>query len=155
MRLRLTFWQFTRLSLRSTARPLTIAFGLALATMLVCCTPSCRAQEVNPDHFTATGVEDVYPVKRPSPAHRSTKQTTAIPKTHAHSALTLSGRASAPKQKAIPPTRKEHVSERGSGPVVRAQIPSSLRAEDRSSHTFRSQLLDNGLESSLPNLWQR
>jgi hypothetical protein len=32
-----------------------IGFGAALAL-----TPACKAQEVSPDHFTATGVQDVY-----------------------------------------------------------------------------------------------
>jgi hypothetical protein len=39
----------------------TILFGsLGLAAMLLVSTPSCKAQEVNPDHFTDTGVQDVY-----------------------------------------------------------------------------------------------
>jgi hypothetical protein len=41
--------------------PRTILFGsLGLAAMLLVSTPSCKAQEVNPDHFTDTGVQDVY-----------------------------------------------------------------------------------------------
>jgi hypothetical protein len=41
--------------------PGTILFGsLGLAAMLLVSTPSCKAQEVNPDHFTDTGVQDVY-----------------------------------------------------------------------------------------------
>ena len=37
---------------------------IGVATML-CWTPSCKAQEVSPAHFTQTGVEDVYPVQKP------------------------------------------------------------------------------------------
>ena len=38
----------------------TILFGsLGLAAMLLVSTP-CKAQEVNPDHFTDTGVQDIY-----------------------------------------------------------------------------------------------
>jgi hypothetical protein len=41
--------------------PRTILFSsLGLAAMLLVSTPSCKAQEVNPDHFTDTGVQDVY-----------------------------------------------------------------------------------------------
>lgn len=32
-----------------------VGFGAALVL-----TPACKAQEVSPDHFTATGVQDVY-----------------------------------------------------------------------------------------------
>jgi hypothetical protein len=41
--------------------PRTILFGsLGLAAMLLVSTPSCKAQEVSPDHFTDNGVQDVY-----------------------------------------------------------------------------------------------
>jgi len=41
--------------------PRTILFGsLGLAAILLVSTPSCKAQEVSPDHFTDTGVQDVY-----------------------------------------------------------------------------------------------
>jgi hypothetical protein len=41
--------------------PRTILFGsLGIAAMLLVSTPSCKAQEVSPDHFTDTGVQDVY-----------------------------------------------------------------------------------------------
>jgi len=41
--------------------PRTIFFGsVGLAAMLLVSTPSCKAQEVSPDHFTDTGVQDVY-----------------------------------------------------------------------------------------------
>lgn len=41
------------------------AFGLA--AILLGGAPSCKAQEVNPALFTDTGVEDAYPVMKPSP----------------------------------------------------------------------------------------
>jgi hypothetical protein len=41
--------------------PRTILLGsVSLAAMLLISTPSCKAQEVSPDHFTDTGVQDVY-----------------------------------------------------------------------------------------------
>jgi hypothetical protein len=41
--------------------PRTILLGsVGLAAMLLVSTPSCKAQEVSPDHFTDTGVQDVY-----------------------------------------------------------------------------------------------
>ncbi len=48
--------------------PKTLWVGsMGLAAMLLGWTPSCRAQEVNPAHFTDTGVEDAYPVRKPLP----------------------------------------------------------------------------------------
>jgi len=41
--------------------PRTIFVGsVGLTAMLLVSTPSCKAQEVSPDHFTDTGVQDVY-----------------------------------------------------------------------------------------------
>ena len=46
--------------------PKTLWLGtIGVATMLLCWTPSCKAQEVSPAHFTETGVEDIYPVQKP------------------------------------------------------------------------------------------
>ncbi len=46
--------------------PKTLWLGtIGVATMLLGWTPSCKAQEVSPAHFTQTGVEDVYPVQKP------------------------------------------------------------------------------------------
>ena len=48
--------------------PKTLWLGtIGVATMLLCWTPSCKAQEVSPAHFTQTGVEDAYPVQKPLP----------------------------------------------------------------------------------------
>jgi hypothetical protein len=45
--------------------PKTLWLGtIGVATMLLGWTPSCKAQEVSPAHFTDTGVEDVYPAKK-------------------------------------------------------------------------------------------
>ena len=44
--------------------PKTLWLGtIGVATML-CWTPSCKAQEVSPAHFTQTGVEDAYPAQK-------------------------------------------------------------------------------------------
>ena len=46
--------------------PKTLWLGtIGVATMLLCWTPSCKAQEVSPAHFTEAGVEDIYPVQKP------------------------------------------------------------------------------------------
>src|SRR5207302_5210998 len=46
--------------------PKTLWLGtIGVATLLVSWTPSCKAQEVSPAHFTQTGVEDAYPVQKP------------------------------------------------------------------------------------------
>ncbi len=54
--------------------PRTILLGsMSLAAMLLVSTPSCKAQEVSPDHFTDTGVQDVYesaPAKVGTPASK-------------------------------------------------------------------------------------
>jgi hypothetical protein len=65
--------------------PRTILFGsIGLAAMLLVSTPSCKAQEVSPDHFTDTGVQDVYegsPAKVAAPA---VKQNLPASQTRAH-----------------------------------------------------------------------
>jgi hypothetical protein len=62
--------------------PKTLWLGtIGVATML-CWTPSCKAQEVSPAHFTETGVEDVYPVQKP-PAKKHAKVQTASKSTPA------------------------------------------------------------------------
>jgi hypothetical protein len=46
--------------------PKTILLGsIGFALMLLGGTPSSKAQEVSPAHFTDTGVEDYYPAKKP------------------------------------------------------------------------------------------
>jgi hypothetical protein len=46
--------------------PKTLWLGtIGVATMLLGWTPSCKAQEVSPAHFTDSAVEDIYPVKKP------------------------------------------------------------------------------------------
>jgi hypothetical protein len=48
--------------------PKTLWVGtISVAAMLLGWTPSCKAQEVNPAHFTDTGVEDAYPIRKPLP----------------------------------------------------------------------------------------
>jgi hypothetical protein len=46
--------------------PKTLWMGtIGVAAMLLGWTPSCKAQEVSPAIFTATGVEDTYPAAKP------------------------------------------------------------------------------------------
>ena len=59
--------------------PRTILIGsMGLAAMLLVSTPSCKAQEVSPDHFTDTGVQNVYegaPAQVAAPAAKSVSST--------------------------------------------------------------------------------
>jgi len=58
--------------------PRTILLGsMGLAAMLLVSTPSCKAQEVSPDHFTDTGVQDVYDAAPATVAVPTAKQTQA------------------------------------------------------------------------------
>ena len=51
--------------------PKMLWFGtIGVATMLLGWTPSCKAQEVSPAHFTQTGVEDVATLSNPAFAIR-------------------------------------------------------------------------------------
>jgi hypothetical protein len=63
----------------------TILFGsLGLAATLLVSTPSCKAQEVNPDHFTDTGVQDVYegaPAKVATPVAKQARKQINSPAT--------------------------------------------------------------------------
>lgn len=60
--------------------PLILAgLGAALAF-----SPACRAQEVSPDHFTDTGVQDVYEPAKDKPAAPKLQQKPAAPQTRAH-----------------------------------------------------------------------
>jgi hypothetical protein len=73
--------------------PRTILFGsLGLAAMLLVSTPSCKAQEVNPDHFTDTGVQDVYEGAPAKVARLNVKQNlsaTQAPKHQIHTPATV------------------------------------------------------------------
>ena len=82
--------------------PRTILIGsMGLAAMLLVSTPSCKAQEVSPDHFTDTGVQDVYdaaPVKVAAPAM---KQTQAASQAGAHRMNAAANTQSAAKRNAV------------------------------------------------------
>jgi hypothetical protein len=73
--------------------PRTILFGsLGLAAMLLVSTPSCKAQEVNPDHFTDTGVQDVYEGAPAKVAKLNVKQNLSAaqaPKHQSHAPATV------------------------------------------------------------------
>ena len=89
--------------------PRTIVLGaVGVAAMLLVSTPSCKAQEVSPAIFTATGVEDAYPAKKVV-----TKKATKV-QTSAHSNSTLSNQGVAEKRK-TQPARKQNA---GSAPSV-------------------------------------
>ncbi len=105
--------------------PRTTLFGsLGLAAMLLVSTPSCKAQEVSPDHFTDTGVQDVYegaPVKVAAPivkqnlsatqarAHRINSSTAAHPAAKRTSLLysQLDTPAVADKRKSVASTQQK------------------------------------------------
>ena len=73
--------------------PKTLWVGsIGLAAMLLGWTPSCKAQEVNPAVFTDTGVEDAYPVKKPT-----TKKAVKVPAT-THPSSVISNRTMARKR---------------------------------------------------------
>jgi hypothetical protein len=85
-----------RTKFMNTSKPLlprTILFGsLGLAAMLLVSTPSCKAQEVNPDHFTDTGVQDVYegaPAKLATPSVKQKLSATQTKKHQINSPATM------------------------------------------------------------------
>ena len=51
---------------------------ISLATMQLGWAPLCKAQEVSPAIFTATGVEDTYPAKKVLPKKPVKVQTAAV-----------------------------------------------------------------------------
>jgi hypothetical protein len=97
--------------------------GLAVLgfAALSCCAPSCKAQEVNPDHFTLTGVETY--------AERGTSVAPAV-----NSSKKLQPAAEANQAKVIAPAvqgRKAPVS--GANPATLA--PAALRERKASPAT--------------------
>jgi hypothetical protein len=63
--------------------PRTILFGsVGLAAMLLVSTPSSKAQEVSPDHFTDTGVQDVYDAALAKAAAPKAKQNLLASQAH-------------------------------------------------------------------------
>jgi hypothetical protein len=84
--------------------PKTILLGsMGLALMLLGGTPSSKAQEVSPAHFTDTGVEDNYPAKKPLPKKTAKVRIATNPNSIS------SNEAIAPKQKAHRVARKQNV----------------------------------------------
>ena len=64
-----------------------LGFGAALIL-----SPACKAQESSPDHFTDTGVQDVYQPAPAKPAAAKTKAATTVAqaqKQQGHSAASL------------------------------------------------------------------
>jgi len=65
--------------------PRTILIGsMGLAAMLLVSTPSCKAQEVSPDHFTDTGVQNVYEGAPAQVAAPAAKQSVSASQSRAH-----------------------------------------------------------------------
>ncbi len=65
--------------------PRTILIGsFGVAAMLLVGTPSCKAQEVSPDHFTETGVQDVYEGAPAKVAAPTVKQNQSAAQTRVH-----------------------------------------------------------------------
>jgi hypothetical protein len=64
------------MSLHTSIRSKTLVVGLVLfgIAALFCCVPSCQAQDVDPDHFTATGVETFPERSTPTPAAKNRKK---------------------------------------------------------------------------------
>jgi len=73
--------------------PRTILLGsLGLAAILLVSTPSCKAQEVNPDHFTDTGVQDVYdaaPAKVATPIAKQNRSAAQVRRQQLNSPATV------------------------------------------------------------------
>jgi hypothetical protein len=76
---------------------------IGFAAILVGWTPSCKAQEVSPAIFTATGVEDVYPAKKVL-----TKKPAKV-ETSARSNSLLSNQGVVQKRKTQPAIRKQNL----------------------------------------------
>jgi hypothetical protein len=82
--------------------PRTILLGsMGLAAMLLVSTPSCKAQEVSPDHFTDTGVQDVYDAAPGTVAAPAMKQTQAASQASAHRMNAAANTQSASKRKVV------------------------------------------------------
>lgn len=82
--------------------PRTILLGsMGLAAMLLVSTPSCKAQEVSPDHFTDTGVQDVYDAAPATVAAPVVKQTYASSQTSARRINAAANTQSAAKRNVV------------------------------------------------------
>jgi hypothetical protein len=79
--------------------PRTILIGsFGVAAMLLVGTPSCKAQEVSPDHFTETGVQDVYEGAPAKVAAPKVKQNQSAAETRARQINASSTKQSAAKR---------------------------------------------------------
>jgi len=82
--------------------PRTILIGsMGLAAMLFVSTPQCKAQEVSPDHFTDTGVQDVYDAAPATVAAPAMKQTQAASQASAHRLNAAANTQSAAKRNVV------------------------------------------------------
>ena len=82
--------------------PRTILIGsMGLAAMLLASTPSCKAQEVSPDHFTDTGVQNVYEAAPAQVAAPAAKQNVSSTQSRAHKINSASTVQPAAKHNAV------------------------------------------------------
>jgi hypothetical protein len=82
--------------------PRTILIGsMGIAAMLLASTPSCKAQEVSPDHFTDMGVQDVYDAAPATVAAAAMKQTQAASQASAHRMNAAANTQSASKRNVV------------------------------------------------------
>ncbi len=82
--------------------PRTILVGsLGLAAMLLVSTPSCKAQEVSPDHFTDTGIQDVYEAASATAATPAVKHNLAASQARTHQANSQAAMQPAARRNAI------------------------------------------------------
>ena len=82
--------------------PRTILIGsMSLAAMLLVSTPSCKAQEVSPDHFTDTGVQNVYEGAPAQVAASAAKQNVSVNQSRAHKINSASTVQPAAKRNAV------------------------------------------------------
>lgn len=82
--------------------PRTILIGsMGLAAMLLVSTPSCKAQEVSPDHFTDGGVQDVYDAAPGTVAAPAMSQTQAASQASAHRMTAAANAQSASKRNVV------------------------------------------------------
>src|SRR4029077_4286427 len=83
-------------------KTLVVGLGMLGSATLLCCAPSCKAQEMDPDHFTTTGVETFPERSTPTPPVQ-TKNKTRSASSGVHPNL---AKRPSREQKAYHPPRK-------------------------------------------------
>jgi len=93
-----------------------VGLGAALAL-----SPSCKAQEVSPDHFTDTGVQNVYesaPAQKTAPKPKQSQPTAQVRSSQANSSATLQPVAKHTPVSAAQPGPKTVADKRKSTPAT-------------------------------------